>query len=103
MSEALSLNYREDGRVMGSAIAAEAIVRCTDPAWGRMITKVIFRQPGRATETLDAYMEGIEAYAGISRDEYLGTGVAAQDLFEQGLFEALATHGALDDRTEGPY
>ena len=103
MSEAVRTDYRGDGKLIGEAIAEEAIVRCTDPVWGQMITKVIFRQLGRDEVTLERYMVGLETLAGISREEYLGSSTYGQDAFEQGLFDALDACGALDDRTQGPY
>lgn len=93
---------RRDGDELGKAIAQEAVVRCTDPVYGQMVTEVIFCDTSRATEVFHPYMEDLFAMAGVVGDEYFPD-QRAQDIWEEALFDALNAAGALDDRTVGPY
>ncbi len=101
--------YNRDGRDMARAVAAEAVLRCTDPVHGQMVTEVRFKDPDRTNMLFEEYMVAIESFTGMTnedreqyfraQDGYWGN----QDRWEQGFFDQLDMEGSLIDLTEGPY
>ncbi|MFO0971004.1 MAG: hypothetical protein U0520_01485 [Candidatus Saccharimonadales bacterium] len=101
--------YEKDGRDMARAVAAEAKLRCTDPVYGQMETRVVFKDETRRPVLFESYIVALEALAGMTRNDRERYFQASdgnwgnQDLWERAFFDELDAQGALIDLTEGPY
>lgn len=89
------------GIELAKALAQEAVLECTDPVHGQMVSMVKFHDPERPDMLMGDYLEVLFFLGNYATAQSWGR--TERDYFEQAFYDALDEQDALRDLTVGPY